>query len=562
MKILIIFSILFFSISHYVHAGIAGVVLLSKGETFATNPQGTQRTLKRRSKILEGDTLSTSANGKLQIRFIDKALLTLKANSKLDVSAYQISKAKGESEEVIMNLITGGFRTITGSIGKGDKSAYTVKTPAASIGIRGTNYEVAQEKDGDFVIAVWDGGITVTNEQGSIDVGSNSEFNFVRVNPKEEPKGLEEQPEALNDPAVTETDDQKESSQEEKEESSETAKDNTNKNTDSENEKSESDESTATEETTKMDSDNVIASVDTDNVTETSDASSASTDNAKDSELENELEQAEQSAAALAEEPFPELTIVPTVDDRFDDDQYSQLLQRPRAGLLVNVQASQSGNIENPLVVADELNNQVISLPGSNPGTELNLDTFTLDTSITGNTKFDSAVEQSEYVSWGKWNGNVDVSSDPNNANNVISTAKDFYWISAEAANLSSLRGEVTFSGSEGIGDINGTPIDTLSGGFDVNFANGAIENGALDFSNNDQSWNVDFSGSVTGVNATMNNIQGSILGTGTCLDCVSGDIQGIFARPGDHFVGGFTLESTGADTANGLFSLKGTAAP
>ena len=164
------------------YAEIAGVVLLAKGKTFATNEKGIERPLKRRSRILEGDILSTAQNAKLQIRFVDKALLTLKANSKLNVSAYQIAKNENENEEVVMNLITGGFRTITGSIGKGEKSAYTVNTPAASIGIRGTNYEIAQEKSGEFVIAVWDGGITVTNDQGSIDVGSNSEFDFVRVN--------------------------------------------------------------------------------------------------------------------------------------------------------------------------------------------------------------------------------------------------------------------------------------------------------------------------------------------------------------------------------------------
>ncbi len=69
------------------------------------------------------------------------------------------------------------------------------------------------------------------------------------------------------------------------------------------------------------------------------------------------------------------------------------------------------------------------------------------------------------------------------------------------------------------------------------------------------------FVGSVTGVNATMDNIQGQITtGTSTCTTCINGDIQGIFARPGDHFVGGFSLESSmTADTANGLFSLKET---
>jgi hypothetical protein len=38
--------------------------------------------------------------------------------------------------------VRGGFRAISGLIGKVDRQAYRVATPAATIGIRGTDYEV------------------------------------------------------------------------------------------------------------------------------------------------------------------------------------------------------------------------------------------------------------------------------------------------------------------------------------------------------------------------------------------------------------------------------------
>ena len=548
MKTLLIFLFSILVALPNAYGEIAGVVLLAKGSTFATNEKGVHRPLKRRSRILEGDILSTARNGKLQIRFVDKALLTLKANSKLDVSAYQLAKSENESEEVVMNLITGGFRTITGSIGKGEKSAYTVNTPAASIGIRGTNYEIAQEQDGEFVIAVWEGGITVTNEQGSMDVGTGSDFDFVRVKTDEEPEGLDEQPDALTETSAPATDDSDSKTEENKESEDGAAKEsdseeaNTNTETDSEENSEIAEIPTASEE-----------------ATESVDAAAASEGSAQESELEQEVAKAEETAASLSEEPFPELVTVTSVDTRFNDTEYTYLLKRPRAGLLINVESTQAGTIENALIVQDDTNasaNPVVSLPGSNIGTELNLDSFPLSLTSASNSQYDDAVEASEYVSWGKWDGDVDISSGPNDSN-PTTTAKEFYWLSAEAANLSSLRGEVSFSGSEGIGDIDGTAIDTLTGSFDVNFANGAIENGNLDFANANQSWNVNFDGSVTGVNATMDNLKGDILGTNACLDCVSGDIQGIFARPGDHFVGGFTLESTSSNAANGLFSLK-----
>jgi hypothetical protein len=510
---------------------IAGVVLLAKGNAFATNEQGVKRALKRRSKILEGDILTTTQNSKLQIRFIDKALMTLKAGSRLNVSAYQIAKTEDDTEKVVMDLITGGFRTITGSIGKGEKSAYTVNTPAASIGIRGTNYEIAQEKNGEFVIAVWDGGITVTNDQGSIKVGSDSEFNFVRVKPDEEPEGLDEQPKALTDTSSTSTDTQQDTDEQ--------AEENSSNETTDENSESEDEETASVSE----------------EAVETMDAGTASEGSAQESQLEKEMEKAEETAVSLSEESFPALTEVISPDDRFENIEYTYLLKRPRAGLLVNTGISPATAIENALIIQDstDINTLKVNLPGSGTGS-YNLDSFPLNKNHSDNSQLTNEVQNSQNVSWGKWDGIVALTD---NTATTTNPTKSFYWLSAEAANLSSLRGSVSFSGSEGIGDINDSNINDISGKFDVNFANGAIENGSLNVSNTEQSWNVNFNGSVTGVNAIMDTISGDVSGINACSACVSGDIQGVFARPGNHFVGGFALESSNSDTTNGLFSLK-----
>lgn len=180
-------------------APIAGHVILSKGEVTAVDESGTARSLKRRSEIFNGDTIKTGAIGSVQIRFIDKALMTIKANSEMSIESYLLAQQGGDAkdEKVLMNLVKGGFRTITGSIGKGDKSAYKVNTPAASIGIRGTNYEIQQESGDSFVFGVYNGGITVENEAGSIDLGFGADFNFSRVTPNTSPKGLLTPPKVL-----------------------------------------------------------------------------------------------------------------------------------------------------------------------------------------------------------------------------------------------------------------------------------------------------------------------------------------------------------------------------
>lgn len=185
----------------YSYAGLAGHVIIAKGEVVAINATGEIRALQRRSEIYSGDTLRTGDDGNAQIRFIDKALLTLKPDSELNISDYQLASAEDKtSEKAVMNLVKGGFRTITGSIGKGDKSAYKVSTPAASIGIRGTNYEVQQEGPGSFVMAVYSGGISVQNASGSLDLGMGAAFNYSRVSANAAPKGLLQPPSSLNNP--------------------------------------------------------------------------------------------------------------------------------------------------------------------------------------------------------------------------------------------------------------------------------------------------------------------------------------------------------------------------
>ena len=199
--VLLIFLLL---LPFQVQAELAGHVILAKGSVIAVSDQGENRALKRRSKIMSGDVIKTGTNSSVQIRFVDKALMTIKANTEMNITEYQLAKPNaGQKEKALMTLVKGGFRTISGQIGKGDKSAYKVDTPAASIGIRGTNYEVQQEASGDFVMAVYSGGISVENESGSIELGLGSDFNFTRVSPKGAPKGLLVAPATLSENSAT-----------------------------------------------------------------------------------------------------------------------------------------------------------------------------------------------------------------------------------------------------------------------------------------------------------------------------------------------------------------------
>lgn len=179
-----------------------GKVILATGVVTALDRHGNQRALARRSVIYVGDTLRTDHDSMLQLRFTDKAMMTLRENTEFWIEEYRPSDPN-TGGAAIMKLLSGGFRTITGSIGKGDKDDYRVTTQAASIGIRGTHYEAVQTDNEKLLLAVWQGGIKVENEAGAMELGSDQAFRFSAVEPKTAPKGLLTAPAELQAPITS-----------------------------------------------------------------------------------------------------------------------------------------------------------------------------------------------------------------------------------------------------------------------------------------------------------------------------------------------------------------------
>jgi len=137
-----IFCLIIF-VSFTVH-GNAGTVLYAIGKTFVEKPQ--QSVLKKGDIIIIGDTIVTGDKSRVQLKMSDGARLSIRPNSRLNIENYLFTKNSSgavTSAKSSLNLIKGGFRTITGAISAGqDKSGYQVKTAVATIGIRGTDYSV------------------------------------------------------------------------------------------------------------------------------------------------------------------------------------------------------------------------------------------------------------------------------------------------------------------------------------------------------------------------------------------------------------------------------------
>ena len=171
----------------------AAIVIVATGDFYAIDSSQRKRNLQRRSKVFVGDTLVTGNNARVQIRFIDGAVISLRPDSELNIQKYSYGKAKAD-EGSLMSLIKGGFRTITGAIGK---QKYKVVTSMATIGIRGTHYEAVIQNNQLFV-ALWDGGVSVVNNAGQIDLGLGADYNFGMVQSNDvQPQGQIDPPAAI-----------------------------------------------------------------------------------------------------------------------------------------------------------------------------------------------------------------------------------------------------------------------------------------------------------------------------------------------------------------------------
>jgi FecR-like protein len=98
--------------------------------------------------------------GELMLRDQTKVALGPGARLTLDRFIYDPNKTTGS---IVLNLVKGGFRFITGIAAK---PVYSIRTPVASITVRGTIFDVYIEEDDAIWILLHEGAVTVCNNSG------------------------------------------------------------------------------------------------------------------------------------------------------------------------------------------------------------------------------------------------------------------------------------------------------------------------------------------------------------------------------------------------------------
>lgn len=127
--------------AHPGHEGI-GEVVLSVGENSVTSLEGEQRALLRGAPLKLYDRVETGAGGRAHLRFSDGSTISMKPDSAIQISQYYFDEAQPALGGAVFKLVRGGLRTVSGQIGKYSPDRYRFQNTLATIGIRGTEYEL------------------------------------------------------------------------------------------------------------------------------------------------------------------------------------------------------------------------------------------------------------------------------------------------------------------------------------------------------------------------------------------------------------------------------------
>jgi hypothetical protein len=107
--------------------------------TVTSLKDGTTRNLQMGDSVRVGEQLSTVANSEVVLRADDASVIAMRPNAKLVMEAY---RAHGKQDDAFnLRLFSGALRLLSGAIAGRNRDNYWVKSPTATIGVRGTDYE-------------------------------------------------------------------------------------------------------------------------------------------------------------------------------------------------------------------------------------------------------------------------------------------------------------------------------------------------------------------------------------------------------------------------------------
>lgn len=169
-----------------------GVAEAVRGDVLAVRADGTRVVLRDGSPVFQGDVIETGANSSIGLRFNDDTSFAMQGNGRmvLDELIYDPGTQSGSAA---VSVLQGAFVFVTGQVAKTDPSSFSVSTPLATIGVRGTM--VGGTQDDRLDIYFNEGAGFIQNAGGRVDIDAGERtfvlgFNLIPQTPQATPPGL------------------------------------------------------------------------------------------------------------------------------------------------------------------------------------------------------------------------------------------------------------------------------------------------------------------------------------------------------------------------------------
>jgi len=129
------------------------------------------------SSVFANERIKTGDAASAQLMFVDKTVLNMGPKAELLLDKYVYNPDRG-SGQVVVNAVQGSMRFVTGSQ---NPTNYSIKTPVATLGIRGTVVDL-QISPLETFIGVLEGSLTIRMLDGSLMTVNAGQYVIIAAN--------------------------------------------------------------------------------------------------------------------------------------------------------------------------------------------------------------------------------------------------------------------------------------------------------------------------------------------------------------------------------------------
>ncbi|HYC64661.1 MAG TPA: FecR domain-containing protein [Reyranellaceae bacterium] len=141
-----------------------GVTSVAIGQPRGTPPAQAERVLRVGVDIAANERITTAAADRAHLVFLDGSAVTIGPNSELLIDRFVYDPASRQGN-LAMSMTRGTMRFVGGAISK--RNEVTVRTPAASVGIRGGIMTIVVSNDGTSATFLYGDSLSVGNSLGA-----------------------------------------------------------------------------------------------------------------------------------------------------------------------------------------------------------------------------------------------------------------------------------------------------------------------------------------------------------------------------------------------------------